>query len=157
MLKHLVLAVVLSLSLGSQVASATTVEQKLAALNDISLPANEPLYVVAHVADDCPWCRMWVNPFGGRRDLTVWMKTHANTSLLIVSRGFEGTPEKADEYSAELQWLFNEHQAKDELLPPTPEFEVVSGGAVLVRGVGLDSWKDYIFPAVQKLDEQRQK
>lgn len=148
---------ILSFTAELSLALPPAIEKKLQEFSAISLPAEEPVILVAHLSYDCEYCQRWENFLGGRGDMVKWMRTHPQTHMVILKRGGLDMAEKASLYPPDLQWLYQQHADKQELSPPTPEFEVVYANRVQGVTFGNEGWEYYIFPVLKILEENREK
>ena len=136
--------------------------QRVAAAGPLSqngqevLGPDEPIYLVAHTAADCPICKVWRASSTGlpaaRQLSDTWPHVHF---VLIDRRSLYGSEDESL-YPPELHYLFQGRKERYQLSPPTPLFEVVVRDQVVLRLGGLQAWNENVVPAIQELERTRE-
>ena len=144
-----------------ETATATTLVAKNQewTIDAVSPAAGEEILVVMHSAKDCGYCKAWKeSATAGRSQFEPWLKSHAKVRFLTIERERIATPEVADNYPAEIAWLWDVKSHSTEkraTRPPVPAFEVIIGKTVLFKDFGTDGWEDAVFPKLKSLDGRR--
>lgn len=116
---------------------------------------DDPIYVVAHSAVDCPACATWRNAADGLPATKQWAKTWPKVRVVVIERASLSGSEDASLYPPELRFLYDDRKARYQLAPPTPTFEVVVRDRVLMRQAGVQAWTGQIIPAISILERNR--
>jgi hypothetical protein len=120
------------------------------------LRRDDPVYVVAHSAVDCPICKVWRASSSG---LPLGMKlseTYPHVHFVLIDRPSLRGSETESLYPAELRFLYQERRDRYQLSPPTPLFEIVMHNRVILRLAGLQAWNEQVIPSLQKLEGLRE-
>ena len=120
------------------------------------LKRDDPVYVVAHSAVDCPVCKTWRASSSGlplaRKLSDTWPHVH----FVLIDRHYLNGSEDESLYPPELHALYQDRRDRYQLSPPTPLFEVVVHNKVVLRLAGLQAWSEQVVPAVQELEQNRE-
>lgn len=120
------------------------------------LGRDDPVYVVAHAAVDCPICKVWRASSSG---LPLGMKlseTYPHVHFVLIDRHSLRGSEDESLYPEELHFLYQERRDRYQLSPPTPLFEIVMHNRVILRLAGLQAWNEQVIPSLQKLEGLRE-
>lgn len=121
----------------------------------VALGRDEQLTVVVHSAENCPICKLWRLSESGlpvaRQLSQQWPKLRI---VYVERKSLHGSEAEAD-YPAELQYLYQARQARYQLSPAVPMFEIVRNRQVVARQRGIQGWTDGIVPVVQQLEAGR--
>ena len=118
---------------------------------------DEPLYLVAHTAVDCPVCKVWRQSPSGLALAQQLPKQWQHVRFVLIERQRLYGSEDESLYPKELRFLFDERRSRYMLSPPTPLFEVVVGSRVVLWQAGLQDWETQVVPAVRELEAARAK
>lgn len=116
---------------------------------------DDPIYVIAHSAVDCPACATWRKAADGLPATQQWAKTWPKVRLVVIERASLNGSEDASLYPPELRFLFDDRKARYQLAPPTPTFEVVVRDRMLMRQAGVQAWTEQVIPAIRILEQNR--
>ena len=120
------------------------------------LTHDEPVYVVAHTAVDCPICKVWRESDSGlalaRKLSESWPYVH----LVVIDRRSLSGSEAESLYPLELRFLYEDRSTRYQLSPPTPLFEIVVRSRVVLRLPGLQAWTEQVVPALRELERTRE-
>jgi hypothetical protein len=117
------------------------------------LGRDEPIYLVAHTAADCPICKVWRASSTGlpaaRQLSDTWPHVHF---VLIDRRSLYGSEDESL-YPPELHYLFQGRKERYQLSPPTPLFEVVVRNQVVLRLEACKLGTRMLFPRSKNSNE----
>ncbi|MDR3371304.1 hypothetical protein [Rhodoferax sp.] len=137
-------------------AQSSAVSETKAQRGKVVLGRDDPVYVVAHSAVDCPICKVWRKSSSG---LPLGMKlsqTWPHVHFVLIDRASLRGSEDESLYPPELHFLYQERRDRYQLSPPTPLFEIVMHNRVVLRLAGLQAWNEQVIPSVQKLEGMRE-
>ena len=120
------------------------------------LKRDEPLYVVAHSAVDCPVCKTWRASSTGLPLAKKMSETWPNVRFVLIERASLNGSEDESLYPPELRSLYQDRKGRYQLSPATPLFEIVIRDKVVLRLAGLQAWNDQVVPSVEKLEGNRE-
>ena len=120
------------------------------------LKRNDPLYVVAHSAVDCPVCQTWRASSSGLPLAKKMSQTWPNVRFVLIERGSLNSSEDESLYPPELRALYQDRKGRYQLSPATPLFEIVIRDKVVLRLAGLQAWNEQVVPSVEKLEGNRE-
>ena len=145
------LACAAMLTSGPSIAAEPTVRNE-----QLLLKRNDPLYVVAHSAVDCPVCRTWSAASSGLPLAKKLSATWPNVRFVLIERASLNSSEDESLYPPELRPLYLERKGRYQLSPPTPLFEIVIRDKVVLRLAGSQAWNEQVVPSVQTLENNRE-
>ena len=120
------------------------------------LKRNDPLYVVAHSAVDCPACKMWEASSTGLPLAKKLSETWPNVRFVLIERESLNSSEEESLYPPELRSLYLDRKGRYQLSPATPLFELVIRDRVVLRLSGVQAWNEQVLPSIQKLEQNRE-
>jgi hypothetical protein len=120
------------------------------------LRREEPIYLVAHTAADCPICKVWRASSTGLSVARQLSDTWPHVHFVLIDRRSLYSSEDESLYPPELNYLFQGRKERYQLSPPTPLFEVVVRNHVVLRLGGLQAWNENVVPAIQELERTRE-
>ena len=136
-------------------ASAWTSLPATAEGNSPALESDEPLFLVVHTAEDCPFCKIWRESDSGLAVAKQLPQTWPLLQVVIVERKSIHANESESLYPRSLQFLYEARRERYQLAPATPMFEIVRRGQVIYRRSGLPGWTDGILPTLKELEASR--
>ncbi len=77
--------------------------------------------------------------------------------LVMIDRRSLSGSEDESLYPPELRFLYQDRRDQYQLSPPTPLFEIVVRDKVVLRLAGLQAWTERVVPALQQLEQSRDK
>lgn len=122
-----------------------------------SLKRDDPVYVVAHTAVDCPICKVWRDSDSGLPLARKLSEDRRHVHLVMIDRRSLSGSEDESLYPPELRFLYQDRRDRYQLSPPTPLFEIVVREKVVLRLAGLQAWTERVVPALQQLEQSRDK
>lgn len=122
----------------------------------LALKHDEPIYVVAHTAVDCPICKVWRESTSGLPAARRWSDTWPYVRLVLLERHSLYGSEDESLYPPSLRDLYQDRRERYQLSPPTPLFEIVVRNRVVLRMAGLQGWTEHVVPALGELERTRE-
>jgi hypothetical protein len=120
------------------------------------LGPDDPVYVVAHAAVDCPICKAWRASDSGLPLAKKFADTWPHVHFVLIDRPSVNGSEHESLYPSELRYLYRDRRERYQLSPPTPLFEIVVHDRVVLRLAGLHAWTEQVVPAVRDLERVRE-
>jgi len=121
------------------------------------LKRDDPVYLVAHSAIDCPVCKTWRASASGLPLAKKLAETWPNVHFVLIERRYLNGSEDESLYPPELHSLYQDRRDRYQLSPPTPLFEIVIHNKVVLRQSGLQAWNEQVVPSVEELEQHREK
>lgn len=113
--------------------------------------AGDPITLVIHSAADCPVCKAWRESRNGLPLALKLQQESPQIKVVIIERASLHGSESEALYPPELQSLFKARQARYQLSPPVPLFELVRKDQLISRHAGLDGWSRGTLPEIRRL------
>jgi len=120
------------------------------------LKRDDPVYVVAHSAVDCPVCKTWRASSSGLPLAKKLSETWPNVRFVLIERRYLNGSEDESLYPRELHALYQDRRDRYQMSPPTPLFEIVMHDKVVLRLAGLQAWNEQVVPAVEEIERNRE-
>lgn len=156
-MRRRIIALLCQLACAAVLTTGPSVAAEQAPLSEhLLLKRNDPLYVVAHSAVDCPACKMWEASSTGLPLAKKLSATWPNVRFVLIERQSLNGSEDETLYPPELRSLYLDRKARFQLSPATPLFELVIRDRVVLRLSGVAAWNEQVVPSVQKLESNRE-
>lgn len=152
-----IIALLCQLACAALLTASPSIAAEQAPRNEqLLLKRNDPLYVVAHSAVDCPVCKTWRASSSGLPLAKKMSETWPNVRIILIERASLNGSEDESLYPPELRSLYQDRKGRYQLSPATPLFEIVIRDKVVLRLAGLQAWNEQVVPSVQTLESNRE-
>lgn len=124
--------------------------------NSNALGQDEPLTLVVHLAEDCPFCKVWRESSSGLAVAKQLPETWPHLQVVFIERKSLNGGETESLYPTALRYLYDGRRERYQLSPAVPLFEIVLRDTVIFRRSGLPGWSDGALPSLKALEEGRE-